>query len=682
MFHHSFHLKNLVKTIYYYLFSPVYRRLNRSPLFDREFYLNGNPDVKEEGMDPLVHFIKTGWHEKREPSLLFDSKYYTTQNPDIKKTEEIPLNHYLMKGIAENRRPCRWFDPDFYSREYLQSGSSQLSAPEHFYQHGVLKEFYSCQKVKDLSQKPLISIVVPVYNVSVAYLNRCLNSVLFQSYPHWQLCIADDCSDNDEIRQTLDKWRLLDQRIQVLYLNQNLGISGATNAAAKIATGDFIGFLDNDDEMSPQCLFEVVKTIGETGADFIYSDENLVNSTSRITDQFYKPDFNRELLLCHNYITHFVVVKRCLFQQVNGFSVSMNGAQDFDLALKLSEIAANIVHIPKCLYHWRASETSTSINHSQKEYANEAGKQAVMAALKRTNIRGEVEFSDWKFYYKTIRNVHLTPLISIIVDFGDTTKTFSNSIENILDNTDYPNFELLIIVIDSDESFNKISRTDSRISFIVDEEGEGKTRLLNRVAQNISGEYLVFLHGNILPQNNDWIQSLLGYAQDDHVGVVGGRLTVNSGQEEVNLTVPDLSNHSPVYYADFFQGCSTHMNGLQCPQNVLTPPRSLYMVSKNKFIEVGGFNKSLQYLFFTHDFCLRLHKKGYTNIYSPHCIALVYIQLELPPVEKLEQEQKIFQSLWRELLLTGDPYWNIGLLNEKEISLELFLQWYTGLQKM
>jgi len=301
-----------------------------------------------------------------------------------------------------------------------------------------------------------------------------------------------------------------------------------------------------------------------------------------------------------------------------------------------------------------------------------------MSALKRRNIEGEVKFSNWKFYYKTIRKLHSTPLISIIIYFGETTKSHSDSIKNLVQRTNYPNVELLITSSDNNLEHKNIYRLDSRISSIVNKEDEEITALLNRVASNSCGEYLVFLHGSVLPENNDWIESLLRYAQDDHVGVVGGRLADNRRQGQVNLTVPDLSNHSPIYYADFFQGCSTHMNGLQCPQNVLTSPGNLYMVSKDKFTEVAGFSEFFPNLFFTHDFCLRLHKNGYTNIYSPHCMATLDMQLQLLPAEELKQEQKKFQTLWRKLLINGDPYWNIGLLKEDKISAELFLQWYAG----
>lgn len=676
-------IKNILKTISCYCLTPAYRRLNRSSLFDRQFYLSGNPDVKALGIDPLVHYIKAGWREERDPSPLFDSHYYLTKKPELKITGEIPLAHFLTKGSVEDRQPCRWFDAKFYKAEYPQACSADCLATEHYYNKGVFEGLYPHEKIKNLPQKPLISIVVPVYNVDINYLNRCLYSVLFQSYPHWQLCIADDCSTDGQIRETLEKWKALDKRIQTVYLDENLGISGATNAAAALATGDFVGFLDNDDELAPQCLFEAVRAICETGADLLYTDEDLINSTSRQTDLFYKPDFNRELLLCHNYITHFVVADMELFQCVQGFSSKMDGAQDFDLFLKLSEIAKEIVHIPEILYHWRAVETSTSINHSRKEYANEAGRQAVQAVMDRNSIEGGVEFTDWKFYYRCRRALLSNPLISVIICWENGDKPLTELIKAVLDKTHYENIEVLVAVKEKASFSDDFKELNKNISLVMAESGEGKAGVLNRAAARSHGEYIVFLGGGSLLLSGDWLVPLLEYGQEEKVGVVGGRLQQRDNRDLVSLTVPDVTNNSPAYYSDFFQGCSTHMNGLQCPQNVLAVSPSLCMVGKKMFEAFDGFDAvNFPNLFFTHDLCLRLYRQGYKNIYTPHCFAEIDKKPSLSANEandkNLQQEYATFQKRWKTVLQAGDPYWNNGLLKEQGLSVEKFLKWYAG----
>ncbi len=197
--------------------------------------------------------------------------------------------------------------------------------------------------------------MVPVYNVDPAHLNSCIRSVLYQSYPHWELCLADDCSTDPRIRPLLAEWTATDSRIKVTSLAENSGISAATNAAASLAGGSWLAFLDNDDELSPDALQIVVERINRTPGDLYYSDEDLIGADGRRFSVFRKPGYNGELLLCHNYVTHWVVTKKILYDQIGGCDSACDGAQDLDLFLKLSEQAENIIHIPQVLYHWRAS---------------------------------------------------------------------------------------------------------------------------------------------------------------------------------------------------------------------------------------------------------------------------------------------------------------------------------------
>ena len=216
---------------------------------------------------------------------------------------------------------------------------------------------------------------MPVYNVEEKWL-QCVSSLQNQYYENWELCLADDASPSEHIKPMLEKYKELDQRIKVIYREENGHISEATNSALSIATGDFIGFMDNDDELAPQALYEVVKALNtDPTIDFLYTDEDKITENGRRFNAFYKSDWNPELILNHNYITHFVVVKRDLLEKVGGLNSAYNGAQDYDFVLRATEQAMKIKHIPGMMYHWRAIESSTALNPESKGYAYVAGQK-------------------------------------------------------------------------------------------------------------------------------------------------------------------------------------------------------------------------------------------------------------------------------------------------------------------
>jgi len=674
-------LKRIVKKIYFYCFSSIYRRLNRSSLFDRYFYLYDNPDVLEQDADPLIHYIQTGWKEGRSPSFLFDSLSSRQNSSEVDDFTEIPLYHYLRDGAEVKKLPCSWFNDEFYNSAYQQHGSRRKILPaEHFSQKGVQAKHYPNPKVQLLDVKPLISLVVPVYNIDIKYLNRCLYSVLYQSYPHWQLCIADDCSSDPNIKEHLEKWRLKDHRINIVYLKNNLGIAGATNTAAGMATGDYIGFLDNDDELAPECLYEFVKTINETDADLIYSDESLIDTRSKEINIFHKPAFNQHLLLSHNYITHFVVTKMNLFRSVGELSSGTDGAQDFDLVLKLSEVATDIVHIPKVLYRWRALDSSTSINHSQKEYANEAGRRALSAYMKRNYLQGDVEMTDLKFFYRIRRERIASPPITIIIYIKSIDQHLVGQVENLIQKTVYPQLEWIVIAPYSNMVFKKMKDQDSTITLLDKTEEISRSKLLNQAGANCSGHYLVFIDQKSLRLDDGWLESLLEYGLDERAGCVGGRIKFKNNRDQPLLVHPDIDNDCPVYFKNFVQGCSIHMNGLHCSQEVLIVTPALFMISKYVFLLNDGFDEQkYPHLFYVHDLCLRLHVQKYRNIYTPYCKAT--IQLPVYPqsvAPNRKHEQLRFQERWKKQLQAGDPYWSRELLKQRNVPLANFLTWYTG----
>jgi glycosyltransferase involved in cell wall biosynthesis len=692
------------------------------PYFDPLFYLRKYADVADSGLDPLSHYIRIGRKERRQPSLFFDVSWYIDRTPILQGVAddilfhyddygiregkspipvfdpayyianymvradagEDPLAHYIKTGERDGLRPCAWFDPVFYKQTYLEEGVS--SALGHFLSEGVYRGVYPNGDVANLPEKPVLSLIVPVYNVTAHHLNNCIRSVLYQSYPHWQLCLADDCSTSPQVRPLLEEWAARDSRIRVSFLDENLGIAGATNAAAALATGEYIGFLDNDDELAAECLYRIVQTVCQTGADLLYTDEDLIGEDGRRFSVFHKPDYNPELLLCHNYVTHMVVTSRKLFEHVGELAADRAGAQDYDLFLKLAEQAGRIIHIPEVLYHWRASETSTSINHSQKEYADEAGRASVAAALARRGGEAEVLHTDLKFFYRTQRELYLLPLVSVVVYWDQSDRDPAAWLEHLIATTIYANYEVILLheggdVLDSLQRC--LLASDQPIRPVEVAAGQGLAVLYNQALQHCDGDYVVFVGSDVAITDGAWLSALLEYCQTPDTGAVCGRLlSENSGLVEL-CPSPEIHRQSAWYYARYLQQASVLLNGLHCPQNIWSAAWECCVISKEALDRCGGFAASqFPDLFAIHDLSFQFLERGLQIYYTPYC------QVEWrADARRFGQEKRLdlwaaeklaFQEKWRQTLRKGDPFFNRGRLQDEQIPLEDFQDWFAG----
>ncbi len=476
------------------------------------------------------------------------------------------------------------------------------------------------------------------------------------------------------------QWVAKDSRIKVLYLEKNSGISAASNAAASLASGDYLGFLDNDDELAVECLSKMVAVINEKNAELYYTDEDLIGEDGRQFSVFHKPDFNPELLLCHNYITHFVLADAELFKNVGGFDAAKDGAQDHDLLLKMSEQAKGIIHIPEVLYHWRASESSTSINHEQKSYANEAGRVSVEDALQRRDIVGRVNATDWKFFYSVRKKIEVFPVISLVI-VHRRDMNFRSWLVQLVQSCSYPAVEFFIIQDSTftDEKSDKYDLDGMHIHQLSTE--QSKTASYNEAVKQCTGEYVVFLDAGIEIQSSTWLEGLIEQCIADNVGMAGGMMVPLKGEYSIT-TVPDLNNDSDSYYSTFVQDCSRHMNGLQCTQNVCSLSWHFMMVDRSRFLELGGFDEHLfPDLFADIDLCFRMREAGYTLVYSPLAVGKWTVSEE--QMTSLSEEanvhaKKQFQQKWNHFLTAGDPFYNSGVVKQAGIDLSAFRKWYTG----
>ncbi|MDL1988928.1 MAG: glycosyltransferase [Deltaproteobacteria bacterium] len=632
-------LKNEFKTFLKH-FDPQYKLIKKSGLFDLKYYLEQNPDVNISNINALTHYIDSGASEGRNPNPLFDSAYYINQNPKIVESDINPLAHYIEVGSKEGRNPSRL--------------------------------------IEKLHKKPKISIITPVYNADKICLKKCIFSVLKQIYNNWELCLVDDGSTKPHIKTILEKYAKKDPRVKVKFLKENQGIAKASNAGLSLATGEFICFLDHDDELTKDALYEVVNAINQNNADILYSDERLISKNGKHISFIYKPDFSPDLLFSHNYITHLLVVRKSMLFDAGGFSSKYEGAQDYDLIVRLTEKTKKICHIPKVLYNWRNVATSTSLNPEIKPYADNAGKMALEAALERRKIAGKVSLTHMRFFYRVKRKLNYQPLISIIIPFKDEPNLLKSCIGTIFSKTSYQNYEIIGINNNSEMKktfriINEFQQTDERIKFYEYNIPFNFSKINNYAVGLANGEHIVLMNNDIKIINSDWIEALLEHSQRREVGAVGAKLYYDNNTIQhagIIIGIAGFAGHS---HRHFKRDVPGYYNRLMCIQNVSAVTGALLMVKKSLYMEAGGLDeKNLTVALNDVDFCLRLRKMGFLNVFTPYCEAYHYESVsrgyEVTPEKNIRfnKETKYFQDKWKDLLVNGDPYYNPNLTLEKE----------------
>lgn len=538
------------------------------------------------------------------------------------------------------------------------------------------------KEIAGFSKSPLISIIMPVCDTNTKFLDAAIQSVREQLYENWELCLVDDASKKQETVAYLKS--INHPRIKIKINENGKGISGASNDALAMANGEFVAFLDHDDLITPNSLFEMMKIVNEKETDFIYSDEDIINSNHAFYNPFFKPDFCPDLLLCHNYITHLCMIRKTLVDRVGGFDPRFDGAQDYDLFLKVTELTDKISHIPKVLYHWRSTGASTSTNPSAKMYANEAGKMALREAVKRREIEATVIYGKLPFHYQVRRKLLDTPLVSIIIPFKDHSMLLERCIEAILYKSSYQNFEIIGVSNNSEEQqtfemMERLSSMDTRVQFHRYDVPFNYSQINNQaVFQWAKGEHILMLNNDVEIINCDWLEALLSHSQRPEVGAVGGKLyypdyTIQhagvilglGGDPERRVAGHSHKGITGQNIGYFFRPQST--------QNVSAVTGACLMIKKCLYEELGGLNEAnLGIAFNDVDFCLRLREKGLLNVYTPFCEAWHYESssrgYEDTP-EKLERfEREIDYMLERHqiTLKNGDPYYNKNLTHSKE----------------
>ena len=565
----------------------------------------------------------------------------------------------FLKKITEDLR-----DKDVIgSSHVIRNHLNQKSQIPEYLKESENATFYE-QIYKDLDHKPRISIVMPTFNTDIDVLGKTIDSVKGQYYPDWELCICDDGSSKLETKELIKTRMAEDSRIKVIFSESNEGISKASNKALKLTSGEYIVLLDHDDELSKNALMEIVKLINvKRDADFIYSDEDKIDANDVHGEPFFKPDWSPDLFLSFNYPIHVSVFRSSILKEIGGFRSEFDGSQDYDLILRFTEKARKIEHIPKVLYSWRKIPGSTSLSKLEKNYPHEAGKKALVDALKRRKIDAVVEDGVDAGRYRVRYKIKGKPLVSIIIPTRNL-HNLKTIVESVLKKSTYRNFE--IIVLDNSKT--------CEIRAFCEEHGEIKrldisnwkfnfSKFNNYGVLNSKGEHILFLNDDTEVITPDWIECLLEHAQRDEVGIVGSKLLYKDNFVQHAGTIIGMGG-----YAGNYGGMKNDNPGYfwypQVIRNCSAVTAACMIMKRIAFDNVGGFDEEMAQSWQDVDLCLKVIKYGKSVIFTPYSLLYHYEGTTRGKVDTTEEEEKakkLFRQKNFSYIKAGDPFYNPNL---------------------
>jgi GT2 family glycosyltransferase/SAM-dependent methyltransferase len=471
------------------------------------------------------------------------------------------------------------------------------------------------RQVKHFAYRPEVSIIMPVHDPEPDWLREAIESVRGQIYSKWELCIADDGSTRQDVLEMLRQYEQTDARIKVSYLEQNQGIVAASSAALELATGDFVGLLDHDDELKPNALYQVVKLLNErSDLDYIYTDLDHKTPEGRLVDPFLKPDWSPDFLLSCNYVTHFSVFRKDILDKVGGFHEGYDGSQDWDLVLRVTETTDRIGHVRVPLYTWRQVPGSAARSGGAKPWAHEAAKRAIADSLARRGCNAVVEDGPYLGYYRVRYEIVGNPKVIIIIPTRDRLDLLRKCIDSIRQRTTWKNYEIVVVDNDSRDE-QTLQYLESFGGRVVSYPGEFNfSKIINAAApEGADGDYLLLLNNDTEVISAEWIQAMLEHAQRSEVAAVGARLLYPDGkaQHEGVIVGPGDGLAGNIDFDNYF--------GLgRCIHNPSAVTAACMMTRVQVFRELGGFEEELKVAYNDVDYCLRAGEKGYLIVYTPY----------------------------------------------------------------
>ncbi|MGI6741953.1 MAG: glycosyltransferase family 2 protein [Brevefilum sp.] len=652
------------------LFSQIktlkeYYRIKKSGLFDESYYLQTYPEIKQQKLPPIMHYIKHGWHEGKNPSPVFDTAYYLRENKDIRLSRINPLLHYIQFGMAEDRPANRSQSTDPFTYYSWIEQYDTLIAEDRILMRSHMETF---------AHTPLISIIMPVYNTPEQFLREALESVLAQNYPNWECCIADDASTEPHIRAILHEFIEKDSRFKVAFRETNGHISAASNTALSMAAGEYVGLLDHDDILREHALYMVAHEINQhPDAIIIYSDEDLIDEFGVRYDPYFKPAWNPDLFYGHNLITHFGVYRRDKVVQAGGFREGYEGAQDWDLAMRISEHIppSAIRHIPFILYHWRAVIGSTALSLAYKGYAKKAQFMVLQEHFNRTDRRIDITEIDGEFW--KIRHLipDPKPLVSIVIPTRNQAPLLKRCIDSIQKLSRYSHYEMIVVDNQSDDEetlayFSEIRKVEN-IKIIPYDLPFNYSAINNFAASEAGGEVFVLLNNDTEVISPDWLDELIGHALRPEIGAVGAMLYYPNDTIQhagVILGMRGIAGH--IYYGSP-RGTLGQRGRVRLAQNYSAVTGACMAIQKEKFLKIKGFNEhDLPVAYNDIDLCIRLMEAGYRNLWTPHAELYHHESMsrayeDTPEkIARVKEEADYLINTWP-AYIADDPTYNLNL---------------------
>lgn len=566
-------------------------------------------------------------------------------------------------------------------REYykLYPSNGRKVDPQSLYETWIANNEGDIYKTQPLSYTPLVSIITPTHNTPKKYLLKMLESVLTQTYVNWELCIADDASSDTETIQTLKTYQNQYKNINVLFREENGHASAASNSALTLATGEYVLFLDHDDMLAPNALYEMVKKLNENRKlKLIYSDEDKIDEQDRRYNPHFKSGWNPDLFFSQNYICHLACVKRALVEEVGGFREGYEGSQDYDLLLRVTDRLQNseIDRVQKVLYHWRAIKGSTAYGSGEKPYTHKAGRKALTDHFKKQDINITVEDGLLPNTYKVTYLLPDPPLVSILIPTRDRYDLLQTCITSIFEKTIYPHYE--IIIIDNETTCPKTLAYFEALKRYQNVTVIGYHKPFNYAAINNFG--VQFARGKVVAlMNNDveviskgWLSEMVQHALRPEIGAVGAKLYYDDDTIQhagVVLGIGGVAGHS---HKRFQKNAYGYFSRLKIIQNYSAVTAACLVVRKELYESVGGLDEEdLKVAFNDVDFCLKIDKLGYRNLWTPYA-ELYHHESKSRGADDTSQKRIRFnkevnhmKEKWQEILL-NDRFYNKNLTLKSE----------------
>lgn len=565
------------------------------------------------------------------------------------------------------------------SRHKLQGIDSDYDYPEWVSLTKTTEEELAQQREIVFDYMPRLSVVIPAYKTPERFLSAMLDSLLAQTYTNWEVCVADGSPKGEGVERVLKRYAMKDERFRYVILGENKGISGNTNAAIEMATGDFIVLADHDDTLAPDALFECVKAINQDPEiDVVYTDEDKLDiDGGELFEPHFKPDFNPDLLTSVNYICHLFVVNHELLLEVGLFKEEFDGAQDYDFILRCTEKARKICHIPKALYHWRCHQDSTASNPESKLYAFEAGARAVKAHYDRLGIpvKSVEKGIDYGIYHTTFE-ITGDPLVSVIIPNKDHSADLDLCMRSLIEKSTYKNLEFIVVENNSSDPatfayYEKIQKEFEFVHVVTWEKEFNYSAINNYGVTFAKGEYLLFLNNDTELINPESIEEMLGYCQREDVGITGVRLLYSDDTIQHAGVVVGFGGIAGHTFIGLHKAESSYFNQAMCARNYSAVTAACMMSKRSLFDQVGGFSEDLAVAFNDIDYCMKIRSLNKLVVYVPYALFYHYESksrgLEDTPekVERFNREIRKFSEKWPDILRDGDPYYNPNLTLRK-----------------